>query len=108
MTDMDFGGALKALKEGKKVARASWSGDQISHLYLVQGSSFTVNRAPLAPQFAGKVVNYHGHIDAFWHAPPLRQGRQPVARLGVAADTGRHAGRGLASPRLAPIPLTTR
>jgi hypothetical protein len=66
---MDFGSALKALKEGKKIARASWSGEQVSHLYLVQSSQFTVNRDPLAKRFAGKVVNYHGHIDAFWHPP---------------------------------------
>jgi hypothetical protein len=69
MEDMDFGGAIKALKEGKKVARAAWSGQPISFLYLVNGSTFTVNRAPLAPRFGGKVVDYHGHIDAFWHAP---------------------------------------
>ena len=69
-----FGGAIKALKEGRKVARASWSGDQISFLCLVQGSTFTVNRAPLAPHFGGKVVNYQGHIDAFWNAPAYAKG----------------------------------
>lgn len=69
MTDLDFSDAIKALREGKKVARTAWSGEQISFLYIVNASTFTVNRAPLAPRFGGKVVNYHGHVDAFWHAP---------------------------------------
>ncbi|MBN9308351.1 MAG: DUF2829 domain-containing protein [Devosia sp.] len=108
MTDMDFGGAIKALKEGKKVARASWSGDQISFLYLVQGSTFTVNRAPLAPLFGGKVVNYQGHIDAFWNAPAYASGGSRLHAWGVAAHPGRHARPRLARPRLAQPILTTR
>lgn len=60
---MDFGEAIKALKAGKRVAREGWNGKGM-FLFLVPGSTFTVNRAPLLGIYPeGTVVNYHAHID---------------------------------------------
>lgn len=60
---MDFGQALDALKEGSKVARAGWNGKDM-FLFLVPGSSFAVNRAPLLGIYPeGTVIDYHPHID---------------------------------------------
>lgn len=53
---MDFSGALKVLKEGGRVARAGWNGKGM-FLFLVQGSTFKVNRA------AGTEIRYHAHVD---------------------------------------------
>ena len=43
---MNFGQAIEALKEGKRVARAGWNGKGM-FLFLVSGSNFVVNREPL-------------------------------------------------------------
>lgn len=60
---MDFGQALAAIKAGKKVARAGWNGKDM-FLFLVPGSTFTVNRAPLLGIYPeGTQINYHAHID---------------------------------------------
>ncbi len=60
---MDFGLALSALKEGRLVRRVGWNGKDM-FLYLVPGSVFTVNRAPLLGIFpAGTVIDYQPHID---------------------------------------------
>lgn len=60
---MDFGLALSALKNGEKVTRTGWNGKGM-FLYLVPGSSFEVNRAPLNTFLApGTIVNYRAHID---------------------------------------------
>ncbi|MEM8575901.1 MAG: DUF2829 domain-containing protein, partial [Pseudomonadota bacterium] len=60
---MTFEHALKAIKEGKRVARAGWNGKGM-FLFLVPGSTFTVNREPLLSILGeGTEVNYHGHID---------------------------------------------
>ena len=62
---MDFGDAIKALKAGKRVARAGWNGKNM-FLYLVQGSTFPVNRAPLTEHFPeGTMMSYHAHIDMY-------------------------------------------
>ena len=45
-TEMNFGYALELLKDGKKVARAGWNGRGM-FLFLVNGSTFQVNRPPL-------------------------------------------------------------
>ncbi len=59
---MDFSEALKLLKQGKKVKRKSWNKQFI---YLVSGSTFTVNRKPLNEFFEeGTKVSYNSHIDA--------------------------------------------
>lgn len=60
---MNFGDAIAALKAGKRVARAGWNGKGM-FLFLVGGSTFTVNREPLMSIFGeGTQVQYHAHID---------------------------------------------
>lgn len=60
---MSFGLALEALKKGYKVARAGWNGKGM-FLFLVPGSTFKVNRAPLLGIYPeGTEVNYCPHID---------------------------------------------
>lgn len=60
---MDFGQALSNLKAGKRVAREGWNGKDM-FIYLVPGSKFVVNRAPLLGIFPeGTEVNYGEHID---------------------------------------------
>lgn len=60
---MDFGEAVRALKAGSKVAREGWNGKGM-FLFLVPGSTFTVNRPPLLGIYPeGTSVNYHAHID---------------------------------------------
>ena len=59
----DFGLAIVALKQGKRVAREGWNGKGM-FLFLVPGSRFTVNREPLLSILGeGTEVEYHGHID---------------------------------------------
>ena len=59
---MDFSQALTAIKEGKKVGRAEWK--NAKGVFLVDGSKFQVNRAPLNKMFAeGTEVTYRPHID---------------------------------------------
>ena len=60
---MNFGSALQALKHGQKVAREGWNGKGM-FLFLVPGSVFTVNRAPLWGIYPeGTEINYRPHID---------------------------------------------
>ena len=60
---MNFGGALQALKNGQKVAREGWNGKGM-FLFLVPGSVFKVNRAPLLGIYPeGTEINYRPHID---------------------------------------------
>jgi len=60
---MSFSAAIKALKDGHKIARAGWNGKDM-FLYLVPGSTFQVNRAPLLGIYPeGTEINYHAHID---------------------------------------------
>jgi hypothetical protein len=60
---MDFGQALRLLKQGKRVTRAGWNGKDM-FLFLVQGSTFRVNRPPLLGIYPeGTEINYHAHID---------------------------------------------
>ena len=62
---MNFGDAVQALKAGHKVAREGWNGKGM-FLFLVQGSSFAVNRPPLMGIFPeGHVIKYKPHIDMF-------------------------------------------
>lgn len=59
---MDFSKALEAIKSGQKVGRSDWK--NASYVFLVNGSTFTVNRAPLSlilPE--GTEVTYRPHID---------------------------------------------
>ena len=58
-----FGAALKHLKQGYKVARSGWNGKGM-FVFLVPGSVFKVNRAPLLGIYPeGTEVTYCPHID---------------------------------------------
>ena len=60
---LTFGDALHMLKQGKKVARAGWNGKGM-FLFLVQGSTFKVNRPPLLGIYQeGTEIHYCTHID---------------------------------------------
>lgn len=60
---MNFGKAIEALKEGRRVAREGWNGKGM-FLFLVPGSNFVVNREPLLSIMGeGAVVTYCPHID---------------------------------------------
>ena len=60
---MNFGQAIEQLKLGHKVSRAGWNGKGM-FLFLVPGSTFTVNRAPLLGIYPeGTQINYQPHID---------------------------------------------
>ena len=60
---LTFGDALHMLKQGKKVARAGWNGKGM-FLFLVQGSTFKVNRPPLLGIYQeGTEIHYCPHID---------------------------------------------
>ena len=61
--NMTFGDALEALKKGLKVARSGWNGKSM-FLFLVPGSTFKVNRAPLMGIYPeGTEITYCPHID---------------------------------------------
>lgn len=60
---MNFGKAVEELKRGKKVARLGWNGKDM-FLFLVNGSTFKVNRKPLLGIYPeGTEINYLPHID---------------------------------------------
>lgn len=60
---LDFGNALKFLRNGAKITRNEWT--DIEFIYLVPGSSFKVNRAPLLGIYEeGTQIEYNPHIDA--------------------------------------------
>jgi hypothetical protein len=59
----DFGTALDEMKCGCLVARSGWNGKKM-FIFLVPGSQFEVNRAPLLGIFPeGTKINYLSHID---------------------------------------------
>lgn len=60
---MNFGDALAYVKAGKRVQREGWNGKGM-FIFLVPGSTFTVNREPLLSILGEDTqVNYHGHVD---------------------------------------------
>lgn len=60
---LSFGMAIEALKAGKRVARKGWNGKGM-FLFLVNGSTFSVNRPPLLGIYPeGTTINYCPHID---------------------------------------------
>lgn len=60
---MNFGEAISVLKSGGKVSRTGWNGSGM-FLFLVQGSTFTVNRPPLLGIYPeGTQIDYRAHID---------------------------------------------
>lgn len=61
--DLTFSQALDMLKKGNKVSRADWNARNV-FLFLVPGSQFVVNRAPLMGIYPeGATVDYHAHVD---------------------------------------------
>lgn len=63
MHKTNFEWALQKLKEGFRVARKGWNGKGM-FIYLVPGSQFTVNRAPLLGIYSeGTEIQYRPHID---------------------------------------------
>jgi len=60
---MDFSQALEMLKDGGKVTRSGWNGKEM-FVFLVPGSTFNVNRAPLLGIYLeGTEISYQPHID---------------------------------------------
>ena len=60
---MDFSKALEYVKKGGKAARAGWNGKGM-FVFLVPGSTFSVDRPPLLGIYPkGTVIGYHPHID---------------------------------------------
>lgn len=59
----NFSRALDEIKSGKKVARAGWNGKNM-FIFLVNGSTFKVNRPPLNVLYPeGTEITYCPHID---------------------------------------------
>jgi len=60
---LNFSDALLLVRQGQKIARQGWNGKGM-FLFLVPGSTFTVNRAPLLGIYPeGTQVDYCPHID---------------------------------------------
>ena len=60
---MNFSQALDEIKNGECMAREGWNGKKM-FVFLVPGSNFLVNRAPLLGIFSeGTPLNYLPHID---------------------------------------------
>lgn len=60
---MSFSDALQHIKYGERMQRAGWNGKGM-FVFLVAGSTFQVNRAPLLGIYPeGTKINYRGHID---------------------------------------------
>lgn len=58
-----IGWAVKEMQGGARVRRAGWNGKGM-FLFLVPGSTFQVNRAPLLGIYPeGTTINYHAHVD---------------------------------------------
>lgn len=59
----EFSEALSLLKQGHLMAREGWNGKGM-FVFLVPGSQFEVNRAPLLGIFAeGTKITYRPHLD---------------------------------------------
>lgn len=62
-TGLTIGDAVDALNDGHKVAREGWNGKDM-FLFLVPGSTFSVNRHPLLGIYPeGTEIKYHAHVD---------------------------------------------
>lgn len=60
---LNFGDALAQLKKGEKLTRQGWNGRNM-FLFLVNGSTFSVNRPPLLGIYKeGTQIDYRSHID---------------------------------------------
>ena len=59
----DIGWAVNKLREGHQVTRTGWNGKGM-FIYLVNGGSFIVNRAPLLGIYPeGTEIRYESHVD---------------------------------------------
>lgn len=62
-TGLNFGLAVEAAKKGEKIARTGWNGKGM-FVFLVPGSKFNVNRAPLNTVYPeGTPITYRDHLD---------------------------------------------
>lgn len=62
MDNLSFGEALALLRAGERVGRHSWK--NATCVFLVSGSEFVVNRAPLNHFYPeGTKITYRPHID---------------------------------------------
>lgn len=60
---MNFSEALVLIKAGKRLTRLNWNGPG-QFVFLVNGSTFEVNREPLSLMYPpGTVIDYLPHID---------------------------------------------
>lgn len=60
---LTFSEALELIKAGYRVARKGWNGKGM-FVFLVDGSTFTVNRPPLLGIYPeGTVINHLPHVD---------------------------------------------
>lgn len=62
--NMDFGGAIKALKQGKKVTRSGWNGGGM-FVYFVPANSYPVSRNNLGTMggiFPNDMVPYREYL----------------------------------------------
>lgn len=60
---MTFSEALEVARQYRLVARRGWNGKNM-FIFLVDGSSFQVNRPPLNTIFPeGTMIDYHPHLD---------------------------------------------
>ena len=63
MNGNGIGWAVKQMKDGARVRREGWNGKGM-FLFLVPGSRFEVNRAPLLGIYpAGMMIDYCPHVD---------------------------------------------
>ena len=60
---LTFSQAVEELKQGKKLTRTGWNGKDM-FVFLVPGSTFVVNRAPLLGIYPeGTQITYRPHYD---------------------------------------------
>lgn len=60
---MNIGWAVDSMRAGARVARSGWNGKAM-FIFLVPGSTFTVNRPPLLGIYTdGTQIHYHAHVD---------------------------------------------
>jgi hypothetical protein len=63
MEQHGIGWAVKQMQDGQKVRREGWNGKGM-FCFLVPGSRFAVNRAPLLGIYPeGTVIDYRPHVD---------------------------------------------
>jgi hypothetical protein len=63
MSNLSFSQALVHIKSGIKMQRTGWNGKGM-FVFLVKGSEFAVNRAPLLGIYPeGTIIKYNAHID---------------------------------------------